>query len=129
MSKNHIYTLKGERLVYQKLGWRYPKTSENTGAARSFKAFVKQLRSTEPEKAVEYLNKGQAMSRVLKLHPCLKKGKIRVFDPNTNPDSKQTILRIQCQGTEFKTPAAFHPELGWLFSFPEYNTTGLKPIK
>jgi hypothetical protein len=115
--KEEIYRLKGEEPVFQQLGWQYASANENTGAARTFQAFVRTLRSPEPERAVDFLAAGQTLDGVLKARPCLRDGQVRAFDPNTGLGSRHTVLRVRCGNVEFKVLADMYEERGWVFDF------------
>lgn len=121
MPDNRIYMLQGEQKSFNQLGWKVPTAKQNSGAARSFMSFIKQIRDEEWEKAAAFLTDGTGFKPVLKKYPCLKKGKVRVWDEDPNMQTRQTRLDIACGTRTFIVQAAFWNEKGWQFRF---RTTG-----
>jgi len=117
VSDNQIYMLHGEQKAFNKLGWKAPTAEQNSGAARSFMNFVKQIRDEEWEKADAFLLKGETIKPILSQHPCLSKGTVRVQDENPKMQTRNTILNIRCGRDKFTVRTTFHSELGWQFRF------------
>lgn len=123
---NQVYMLKGEQKAFKALGWDVPTAAQNSGAARSFQAFVKQVRDQEWVRAKAFLvNKGR-LKAILKQHPCLKKGRFAVWDDNPKMQTRRTRLRVACRGDKFMVRAVFQDELGWRFLFVKLAASNKK---
>ena len=124
---NQIYMLQGEQKSFTKLGWKVPTAKQNSGAARSFMSFVKEIRDEEWEKADAFLANGIKTKSVLHDYPCLKKDKIKVWDEDPGMQTRKTRLHIACGSVTFMADAIFVEELGWQFRFVhKVSTTNTK---